>query len=86
MIFIAFLLIQFVATNKQVYFRNQSEKCVTWIRNHVFDNTQLHLEVKENEAIYIEFERFNQLQNTSCMNLKLNTSTPTLSKPKTSNP
>ena len=72
MIFFAFILIQFVATNKQVYFRNQSEKCVKWIRNHVFDNTQLHLEAQENEGIYIEFESFSQLQNTSCMNLKLN--------------
>jgi hypothetical protein len=55
----------------QVDLTNQTEKCVKWIQNHVFENTELHLESVESHIIYIQFENLKDLTNINCTNLKL---------------
>ena len=53
---------------------NQSSQCVFWIQNHIFDNTQLHLDSENNfRNIYIGLEHFNELNDTGCKNLTLET-------------
>ena len=37
---------------KEFNLSNQTEQCVTWINNHVFENTQLHLDKNRYENIY----------------------------------
>ena len=59
---------------------NQSSECVVWIQNHVFDNTQLHLSPEDDfRNIYIGLEHFNQLNDTGCKNLTLETNVLSLS-------
>ena len=49
---------------------NQNEPCVTFLREHLFENKQFHMD--ENSGfnfIYIEFEDFSQFLNLKCENI-----------------
>jgi hypothetical protein len=58
--------------------KNQTKECVTWVNNHLYIDSQLHLEIDKTKEIYIKFENFNQLSATNCSNLKINTTCLTL--------
>ncbi len=45
---------------------NQTEECMTWVQNHLFYNTQLHMERVD---IRVQFENFSQLTEINCTNL-----------------
>jgi hypothetical protein len=53
----------------QFNFTNQTEQCKAWIKTHVFENTELHLQSENYSFIYIQLQNFNELANINCTNL-----------------
>ena len=71
-----FLFLPRFISTYQVNMTNQSRECVTWIKKHVFDNTEYHVDKKrETNLIYINYDDFNQLNGlaTNCQNLTFQT-------------
>ena len=54
-------------------FTNQTDQCRTWIVEHVFENTELHMQSEMYSFIYVQLKSFTQLTNINCTNLKLPT-------------
>ena len=54
---------------------NQTGECIEWLQRHIFGDTQLHFEtLNDDESIYIEFEKFNQLDDViKCKNVSFAT-------------
>jgi hypothetical protein len=60
---------------KPINLTNQNIECVTWLRKHIFNITQLHMANNEQHPlIYVHFDDFNQLVNINCdENVKVDT-------------
>jgi hypothetical protein len=70
--FILLSLFQLKSSYVNVDLKNQTLKCVTWMKTHIFENNQLHMS-RINNSILVNFNDFKQLLDIDCKNFTLET-------------
>ena len=70
--FILLSLFQPKSSYVNVDLKNQTLKCVTWMKTHIFENNQLHMS-RINYSILVNFNDFKQLLDIDCKNFTLET-------------
>ena len=57
-------------------FQKESEECLSWLKNHLFKNTELHMKYEYNQSSYlVKFTNFSDLVYTGCNRTIFNTLT-----------